>query len=306
MSESMSGSASGPERGEPRVVVISPARDEERTLRTTIRCMAAQTRPPDLWVVVDDGSTDATPEILAEAQKELPWLRVVRREDRGFRKVGGGVIDAFYAGLEAVQGPYDFVAKMDVDLEFSPGYIERLLEHFEQDPTLAAASGKVFREGSKGLVEEFMIDEMVAGQFKFYRREAFEKIGGFVREVMWDGIDFHRARMAGYRTASLHDPELRLLHLRLMGSSDTSVYKGRMRWGAGQWFMGSSFLYVLASGVFRMHEAPYVIGGLLIVVGYLKAALTGQPRYEDAEFRAHLRRWQSGRLWGLLRGRGAR
>ena len=286
--------------------MISPCRDEARTLPKTIASMRAQTRPPELWVVVDDGSTDATPQILAEAARELPWLRVVTRADRGFRKLGGGVIDAFYEGWRAAPGDWDFVAKMDVDLEFSPRYLARLLEEFARDPKLAAASGKVFRPEGDRLVPEFMIDEMVAGQFKFYRRAVLEEIGGFVRGLMWDGIDFHRARMAGYRTASIDDPELNLRHLRLMGSSDRSVYRGRLRWGEGQFFMGSWFPYVLASGAFRMREKPYGIGGLLIPIGYLLAALRGSPRYEDAAFRGELRRWQRERLARVLRGAGAR
>lgn len=292
--------------GGARVVIVSPCRDEARTLERTIACMEAQTRPPVLWIVVDDGSSDSTPQILAAARARIPWLRVVQRADRGFRKVGGGVIDAFYEGLTSVDVDYDFVAKMDVDLEFSPHYLEHILEHFERDPRLAAASGKVFRPEEGGLVEEFMIDEMVAGQFKLYRRDPFERIGGFEREVMWDGIDFHRARMAGYRTASLSDPELRITHLRLMGSSDRSVYRGRLRWGRGQWFMGSSFLYVLASGVFRMREKPYVVGGLLIAVGFVSAALRRESRYADLVFRRELRSWQRGRLLGVLRGKGPR
>jgi cellulose synthase/poly-beta-1,6-N-acetylglucosamine synthase-like glycosyltransferase len=252
-------------------------------------------------VIVDDGSNDSTPEILERAAREIPWVEVVRREDRGFRKLGGGVIDAFYAGLDGVDIDYDFIAKMDVDLEFSPRYFERILEYFQRDPTLAASSGKVYRPEGERLVEEFMIDDMVAGQFKLYRRDAFERIGGFVRAVMWDGIDFHRARMAGYRTASFEDPELRIRHLRLMGSSDRSIYRGRLRWGEGQWFMGSALPYVLASGLLRMREKPYLIGGVLIAVGYLRAALRRKPRYDDPEFRADLRRWQYRRLGRLLR-----
>jgi cellulose synthase/poly-beta-1,6-N-acetylglucosamine synthase-like glycosyltransferase len=217
-----------------------------------------------------------------------------------------GVIDAFYDGLETVDVDYDFIAKMDVDLEFSPRYLERILEDFDRDPKLAAASGKVYRREGDRLVEEFMIDEMVAGQFKLYRRDAFERIGGFVREVMWDGIDFHRARMEGFRTASLRDPELRIVHLRLMGSSDVSIYRGRLRWGRGQWFMGSAFPYVLASGIFRMGERPYVLGGLLIVAGYILAALQRKPRYEGGAFGRNLRRWQYARLASLARGRGPR
>jgi hypothetical protein len=180
------------------------------------------------------------------------------------------------------------------------------MDYFRSDAQLAAASGKVFRREGDRLVEEFMIDEMVAGQFKLYRREAFERIGGFVREVMWDGIDFHQARRHGYRTASLQGTELRIIHLRLMGSSDRSILHGRLRLGRGQWFMGSSLPYLIASGLFRMHEKPYVIGGLLIIVGYLQAALRGDARYHDLAFRADLRAWQHQRLRSLLRGRSIR
>jgi poly-beta-1,6-N-acetyl-D-glucosamine synthase len=289
-----------------RVVIVSPCRDEARTLERTIACMEAQTRPPARWIVVDDGSTDATPQLLEAARARIPWLRVVKRADRGFRKLGGGVIDAFYDGVASADVDYDFVAKMDVDLEFSSHYLEHILGYFARDPKLAAASGKVFRPEGDGFVEEFMIDDMVAGQFKLYRRDAFERIGGFVREIMWDGIDFHRARMAGYRTASLPDPELRIIHLRLMGSSDKNIYRGRLRWGRGQWFMGSSFPYVLASGVFRMREEPYIVGGLLIVAGYLGAAIRRAPRYQDPAFRKNLQRWQRRRLTGLLAGKGPR
>jgi glycosyltransferase involved in cell wall biosynthesis len=289
-----------------RIVIVSPVRDEEATLERTLRCMEAQTLKPIQWIVVDDGSTDRTPEILAEAQRRIAWLRVVKRADRGYRKVGGGVIDAFWEGLAAADVDYDFVGKMDVDLEFSPGYLATIMRYFDEDHRLAAASGKVFRPEGDSFVEEFMIDEMVAGQFKLYRRRCFEEIGGFVREVMWDGIDFHRARMAGYRTASLHDPELRIIHLRLMGSSDRSIYRGRLRWGRGQWFMGSSFPYVVASGVLRMREKPYLVGGALIIAGYLEAAAARAPRYADVDFRKNLRSWQHKRLLGLLAGRGVR
>ena len=296
----------GDEVDPPRIVLVSPVRDEKDSVERTIQCMKAQTVRPRLWVLVDDGSTDATPRLLERAADEAPWIRVVRRADRGRREVGGGVIDAFYAGLDAVDIPYDFIGKVDGDLEFSPRYLENIMRHFEEDPNLGAASGKLFRQGGGGMVEEFMIDGMVAGAFQLYRRAVFDEIGGFVHEVMWDGIAFHRARMAGHRTASFPDPELRLIELRPMGASDQSVLRGRLRWGRGQWFMGSAFSYVIASGIFRMRERPYVIGGLLIILGYVVSALRRASRYEDAEFRTELRRWQHRRLVGLARGQGVR
>lgn len=289
-----------------RVAIVSPVRDEARTLMVTARCLEQQTLAPAQWVIVDDGSKDETPALLAQLAAKLPWVKVVTRGDRGYRKLGGGVIEAFDFGKQAIDVDYDFIAKMDVDLEFGPSYLEDILEHFAADPALAAASGKVFRREGAGLVEEFMIDAMVAGQFKLYRRESFERIGGFVREVMWDGIDFHRCRMEGFRTASLKQASLQIIHLRLMGSSDANVFKGRLRWGRGQWFMGSALPYVTASGALRSVEKPYVVGGLLIVAGYLQAALQRQPRYADKAFRANLRRWQYARLRGLLTGKGVR
>lgn len=290
-----------------RVAVVSPVRNEEATLGRTIEAMVAQTLRPVVWVVVDDGSTDRTTSILEDAARRHPWIRVLRRADRGRRRVGPGVVEAFYDGLAALDVPHEYLAKVDGDLEFAPRYLERLVARFEADPRLGGASGKVFvRRPSGSLEEEFMVDAMVAGQFQTWRREAFDAIGGFVRAVMWDGIAFHRARMCGWETRSFPDPELRLIELRPMGASEGNVLRGRLRWGRGQWFMGSAFPYVLASGLFRMRERPRVVGGLLIVAGYLAGWLGRQPRYDDAGFRRDLRRWQYHRLGRLVRGRGVR
>jgi hypothetical protein len=188
-------------------------------------------------------------------------------------------------------------------MSFGSRYLELMYEKFAQNPKLAAVSGKVFREEDGKHVEEIIIDEHVAGQFKLYRRVAFEEIGGFVEEVLWDGIDVHTARMKGWTTLSFYHPDAVLMHHRLMGSSDKNVYRGRLRWGRGIWFMGYHPLYALASGIFRMREKPFFIGGLLIIAGYLGAALKRAPRYDNLEFRHHLHRWQLSQIKNLLLGR---
>ena len=120
-----------------RYLLISPCRDEAEYLQRTIDSVAAQTVLPKKWVIVDDGSTDATPQILERAARTWDFIQIVRREDRGKRSVGPGVVDAFYAGQQAVDlQDYDYVCKLDVDLEFGPRYFERLMEHFDADPVL--------------------------------------------------------------------------------------------------------------------------------------------------------------------------
>jgi glycosyltransferase involved in cell wall biosynthesis len=281
-----------------RYVVVSPVRDEEKYLPRTIDSLVNQTILPTEYVLVDDGSTDRTAEIIHEAARKHPWIRYVKRPDRGVRAVGPGVIEAFYDGYEAIESTdYDYICKMDGDLTIGPRYFEALFEKFRADPHLGSASGKLFLDLNDGkLVEERITDESVLGGVLCYRRDCFEAIGGFVRQVMWDGIAFHRCRMEGWRTRSFRDRDLMIFDHRLMGSSYRSIYHGRMRWGWGQYFMGTHPLYILAVGGYRMLERPFIVGGLLIVAGYLKGWFTRTQQYNHPGFRRSLHAWQLERL----------
>jgi len=284
------------------LAIISPVRNEAQYVRNTLDAMVAQTVQPAEWLFVDDGSTDDTKSIVESYAERHPWIRVISRDDRGFRQLGAGVIAAFNYGREQLSSQdYEYIAKLDGDMSFPPRYLEIMLGKLKDEPSLAAVSGKVFRPEKGEYVEEYIIDEMVAGQFKLYRRDAFDDIGGFTQTILWDGIDIHRCRMKGYKTLSFHDPEARLIHHRLMGSSDKSVFTGRVRLGRGIWFMGYHPLYAIASGLFRTHERPYVIGGLIIIASYFYAAIKREPRFEDREFIQDLRRWQLATLRNLPR-----
>ena len=279
------------------IVLISPVRNEEHFIEGLIESLAAQTIKPVEWLVVDDGSTDRTPEILEKAAQKYDWIHIEKKENRGFRAVGPGVVEAFYYGYERLNTKdYDFIGKLDGDIKLPPKYFETLLSFFSSDRYLGAASGKPFLEENGQLIMERMSDEMVAGQINFYRRQCFEDIGGFVREVHWDGIAYHRARMTGWRTCSIEHPDLNFIHQRLMGSSEQGILNGRIRWGRGQYFMGTHPLYIFAIGVYRMVEKPWIIGGILIVLGYFKAMLESMPRYDNIEFRKSLHAWQMARL----------
>lgn len=280
-----------------RIVLISPVRDEEDFIEGVIKSMICQTVVPVEWVIVDDGSTDRTSDIIKKAAQEHDWIHLEQKPDRGDRAVGPGVVEAFYYGHERIKTKdYDFIGKMDADIEFGEKYFETLLTFFAKDPYLGAASGKPFLEEEGQLIEERTNDEMVAGQINFYRRQCFEDMGGFVREVHWDGIAFHRCRMEGWRTMSIRHPDLNFIHKRLMGSSHKNILYGRMRWGKGQYFMGTHPLYIFAIGVYRLLERPFVVGGLFIVIGYFKSMLESMPRYDNLEFRKSLHAWQFERL----------
>lgn len=264
-------------------------------MRRTLDSVSTQTALPALWIVVDDGSTDETPAILEEYRAKLPYLRVVRRADRGQRVVGPGVIEAFYSGLETADlDHFDYLCKLDLDLDLPPRYFELLMARMESDPRIGTTSGKPWfqRPGSSTLEPELCSDEISVGMTKFYRVSCFREIGGFVRQVMWDGIDCHTARMLGWLAESVDDEAIRFVHLRPQGTSHRGIWRGRVRAGFGQYYMGTSPLYYLASAAFRLFQYPVLIGSAAMLWGYLKSALKRVPRHGSPEFRRFVRRYQ--------------
>ncbi len=294
--------------------LITPCRDEAKYARRTLESVLRQSAPPTLWLIVDDGSKDSTPRILADYASRCPFIRVLVRADRGDRKLGGGVIDAFYTGYDSIDpARFDYICKLDLDLDLPPRYFETLMERMEAEPRLGTASGKPYFPGSgnegpvqlplsdtAGFVSEMLGDENSVGMVKFYRTKCFRQIGGFTRELMWDGIDGHRCRQLGWIAASWDEPDLRFIHLRPMGTSHKNWWTGRQRHGFGQYFMGTSVVYMLASAVYRATRPPRIVGGVAMLYGYLKSMARRNPRYGDAKFRRFLRRYQ----WAcLVRGK---
>jgi poly-beta-1,6-N-acetyl-D-glucosamine synthase len=262
-------------------------------MRKTLDSVIAQSARPARWVIVDDGSTDETPRILAEYAAKHDWIAVVTRTDRGHRAVGPGVIEAFYAGLETIDiREYGYLCKLDLDLVLPPGYFETLMRRMSDNPRIGTCSGKAYFEKDGALISERIGDEHAIGASKFYRTECFTAIGGFVREVMWDGIDCHLCRMHGWIACSWDEPALRFIHLRPMGSTQKGIVAGRMRHGYGQYFMGTGFLFLAASALSRLNQRPYVIGSLAMIWGWIVSAALRKPRYHNPKFRRYLRRYQ--------------
>jgi len=265
-----------------RYVVVTPARDEEETLPFTIESMRKQNIQPTRWIIVDDGSTDRTLEIAREAEAEIPWLEVVTRKNRGHRALGGGVVDTFDEGFEALNGiEWDFVVKLDADLSFEQDYFERLIVLFDEQPRLGMASGKTYlmTDGEKSI--EWCHDEHVRGPAKMYRRECYEEIGGLVAVRGWDMIDETRAQMGGWTTRSY--TEIELIHHRPIDGRQSNVLQSRYDMGKLYHFLGYHPLYHLARSVrSAVQDFPILVGGIALLAGYIVAWASGRERYDEA------------------------
>jgi glycosyltransferase involved in cell wall biosynthesis len=281
-----------------RYAVISPVRNEAAFLPLTIRSMAAQTVRAATWVIVNDGSSDATGQIAEEAARAHPWIRVVHRPDRGFRQAGSGVMDAFYDGYRLVEHePWDFLVKLDGDLSFEPDYFERCFRAFKADARLGIAGGTICSQRNGVVQEESKIDPAfhVRGATKIYRAACWRAIGGLIRAPGWDTVDEVKANMLGWRTRTLEG--INVIHHRPTGAAYGS-WNDMAKGGVANYIAGYHPLFMFLKCVRRLADKPYIIGGCALWTGYMKACLERLPRVGDPELIRYFQRQQMNRLLG--------
>lgn len=276
-----------------RLLLVTPARDEAVHLERTLEAVAAQTRPPDLWLIVDDGSSDATPAILERWAARLPFLRVLRAPQRD-GKAGGDRLAlaaearAFNWALGCVEaGEFTHLGKLDADIELPPHYFERLLERFEAEPGLGIAGGGLLEQGRDGWYLTKVPAYHVRGALKLYSRECFEAIGGIEERLGWDTIDETYARMGGFSTRSL--PDLDARHHRPVATRGGTL-RGRARHGQCAYILRYSAWWVALRSFKVACSRPFGISGLAFFYGYLRAAARREERVEDERFRRFVAR----------------
>ena len=279
-----------------KYVIVTPVRDEEAYLRFTLDSMVQQTVLPREWVIVNDGSTDNTGNIIDEYAAKYSWIRHIPRGNRGFRKTGGGVVEAFYDGFNSLETQdWDFVIKLDGDLSFGPDYFARSFEKFNEDPKLGIG-GPYLYHLLNGVRELERCPEFhVRGAAKLFRRECWEAIEGLWVGMGWDTLDEVKANMLGWKSRSFADIEI--LHHRYTGEA-SGKWGNMVNYGKGDYATGYHPLFMLAKCAIRLVQPPYVLGSLGIMYGFLSGYLKNLPRIEDRRVIRYVRREQMARLWG--------
>jgi len=285
-----------------RLLVISPVRNEAAHLERTARALAAQNRPPDAWVVVDDGSDDGTADLLREIEREVGFatvLRVPPGPPSPDRLARAAAPRAFGVGLRAAPlTDFTHVAKLDGDVELPPEWYAELLDRMDADASLGIAGGDLI-DPSGGRWRRLPIPaHHVHGAVKLYSRACFEAIGG-VRECLgWDTIDETCARMRGFRTET--SPDLVARHHRPHASADGAL-RGRARHGACAYIAQFPLWWVALRSLKIAASRPYGASGVAFLGGYLRAAARRTERVKDPGFRRQVRRELRARVAARVR-----
>jgi glycosyltransferase involved in cell wall biosynthesis len=281
-------------------VLITPARNEADYIERTLQSVVAQTVLPVRWVIVSDGSTDGTDEIVERYLAQHPWIELVRLPAHARRNFAAKV-HAFRAGQERIERlGYDVIANLDGDVSFGPDYFEFLLNRFAEQPELGVAGTHYVEADFHSFADSYINVNHVNGQIQLFRRRCFEDIGGY-QPIEGGGIDWvavTTARMKGWLTYSFS--ERVFTHHRAMGTAGGSVLQARFHYGRKDYFLGGHPAWQLARSAFQLSKRPYVVGGLALLGGYLWCWVRGTARPVSKELIAFHRAEQMQRLRGLI------
>lgn len=280
----------------PAYVVITPVRDEEAYLSFTLRSMLAQSLRPREWIIVDDGSTDSTGALIDQFAGRHKWIRVLHRENRGYRQAGAGVVEAFYDGYRCLRAQdWEFLVKMDGDLSFASSFFRQALARFASQPRLGIAGALLYERVNGSLRPEKGPRFHVRGATKIYRRRCWEEIGGLVSSPGWDTVDEIRANMLRWTTETIDG--LTAVHQRAAGAAE-DVWRHSVKLGQAAYVSGYHPLFMMARCLYRVPFRPYVLGALGMAWGFLAGYLGRVRQTRDPALVRYVHNQQWSRLCG--------
>lgn len=277
-----------------KYVIVTPARDEQKYIEKTISSVINQTLQPLQWIIVNDGSTDDTGIIIDNYAKKYSWIKPVHRSNRGARVAGGGVMETFYDGYEAInETEWEFIVKLDGDLTLEPNYFKDCIEEFYKDPQLGVCGGGIYHEINGSLELEKQPLFHVRGATKIYKRECWEAIGGLIKAPGWDTIDEVNANMLGWKTRSFN--HLKVIHHRFTGAAAGSWHNA-VKNGKASYIAGYHPIFMLAKCMKHFFEKPYSTSAFGLFYGFISGYFYKIPQMNNKKLIAYIRKQQIRRL----------
>lgn len=256
-----------------KLVLITPARNEEQYIEKTITSVINQIEKPFRWIIVSDGSTDRTDEIVKKYCINYKWIELLRMPEHSERQFAAKV-NCFNAGLEKVKNdPYDIIGNCDADISFESDYFQYLLSKFGEMNELGVAGTPFVEEKYTSYEGKFANLDHVSGACQLFRKQCFQDVGGYI-PIKGGGIDWAAvtsARMKGWKTRTFTDKVF--YHHRKMGTGSSSFLHAIYNHGKKDYYLGGHPLWEVFRGVYHMSKPPYVIAGVYMLAGYFNSMI---------------------------------
>lgn len=275
--------------------IVSTVRNEVGTIGTTLDSVVKQSITPTRWVIINDGSTDGTQEILSEYENRYDWIEIINFDDKGFMDYESAHKKLQWGLKRILSYRNDFIVKLDADISFNEEYFDKIFSRFDEDPKLGIAGGFFYvSEGGQMRLEDSPAYH-VRGGSKIYRIKCWEAIGGFVNKLGYDMIDEIQANMKGWKTRSF--PDIKVIHHRKTGGTKGpvgwNIYAGKLNYLV--WYHP---LYMVVKSIkIAATQKPYLFTGFGLLYGFVRCYFKRMPRsIYDPEFKKYIRRQQLNRI----------
>jgi glycosyltransferase involved in cell wall biosynthesis len=257
-------------------IIISPVKDEARHIIFTLNSVINQQVLPNQWIIVDDGSSDNTLSILKDYESKYNWIKVIENNNKGEERAGGiKVVRAFYVGYYYIKcHDYDFIVKLDGDLQLPENYFQEVIGIFNSQPKVGICGGFLLNKIGDKLIQEGPVDYHVRGAFKSVRKQCFEDIGGFKHLWNWDGIDEMQAMYLGWQVKVL---DLPVIHFRPTSAAYNPI-RFNITDGIDAYKLRSNFILTIIRTIVRFKRKPYILCGVAYFCGFMKAFILHENR----------------------------
>ena len=280
-------------------VIVTPVYNEEKCIGQTIDSVLSQTLLPKVWIIVDNGSTDGTVDVIKQKTEHHPWIHYIFRPKIDGHTYYASNVYAILEGIKEIGGiSFGYLAILDADISLFDNYYQTVLQSFSRDSKLGIASGNCAdRIGDK--IKKHLYDRRSCPKaIMVFRKQCYEDIGGFVL-MKYGGEDTcacFAARMKGWKTWAFH--ELMVIHNKPLGTGPSrNILKIHFRRGISEYFLATHPLFLLAKSLRRsMKESPVLIGGLARIAGFIYAHFMGEERQIPDELVKSIRREQLSRI----------
>jgi len=275
-----------------KYIVVTPCRNEENNLPDLIQSMVAQTIKPVLWVIIDDGSTDETPNIIKETELKYDWIKSIQL-DEGIRDLGIHYADICrkgfdfgirYCKINDIQ--YEYIGLLDADIVLRTDYFNKLIKEFEKNSKLCIASGGIYYIDNKfNEIWEKTRDDLPRGGARIWRRKCFEETGGYLLTCSPDAVSNIKAKLMGWETRQFK--EIKAIQTRMTSSAE-GFWRGYEMKGGSSYFISTNSLLVMLKGIKYLFKKPYYIG-IAYFLGYIKSFIRREKRIDDEDIRHYFK-----------------
>jgi len=255
---------------------VTPARDEAEHLPRLAASMLAQDVKPVRWVIVENGSSDATFELASSLADEHDWIEAIRSPSSERYDRTSPYMRAWHTGVDALAGQGDLVVKLDADVSFDSDFFAGVIDAFEADPRLGIASGTCIEEHRGEWREWVLLGDHCWGPTRTYRRGCLEAVLPLDDGIGYASIDETKAKLAGFTSRTLR--ELPFRHHRPEGAGEGGRWRNWFDQGRAAHYTGYRFSYLVGRCLYRAVSDPPAIA---LIAGYLQSALKRAPRCQD-------------------------